>query len=123
LLRNPKKQRPDCPKGDDLRNELRSWELAREMSYRYIDQNHYKFCWRWEDGVMGDAMKLRERQRRNAARNRDRWRKLLRKALTQSGLLCQWWWWWYWIKITLHVSGINSPSSGGKVYVCCKWYF
>jgi hypothetical protein len=24
LLRNPKKQRPDCPKGDDLRNELRS---------------------------------------------------------------------------------------------------
>jgi hypothetical protein len=25
----------------------------------------------------------------------------------------------YWIKIPLHVSGINSPSSGGKAYVCC----
>jgi hypothetical protein len=24
----------------------------------------------------------------------------------------------YWIKIPLHVLGINSPSSGGKVYVC-----
>jgi hypothetical protein len=24
----------------------------------------------------------------------------------------------YWIEIPLHVSGINSPSSGGNVYVC-----
>jgi hypothetical protein len=29
----------------------------------------------------------------------------------------------YWIKIPLHVSGINSPSSGVKVYICVKWYF
>jgi hypothetical protein len=29
----------------------------------------------------------------------------------------------YWIKIPLHVSGVNSPSSGGKVYVCGKWYY
>jgi hypothetical protein len=44
---------------------------------------------RWEDGMMSDGMKVGERHRRNAARNRDRWRKLLRKALAQSGLLCQ----------------------------------
>jgi hypothetical protein len=27
------------------------------------------------------------------------------------------------IKVPLRVTGINSPSSGGKVYVCSKWYF
>jgi hypothetical protein len=31
ILRNVKKQKPDCPKGEDLRNELRIWELARGM--------------------------------------------------------------------------------------------
>jgi len=36
---------------------------------------------RWEDGVMDDAMKLGERNWRNAARNRDSWRKLLKKTL------------------------------------------
>ena len=49
---------------------------------------------RWEDGVMEDARKLGERNWRNAARNRDSWQKLLKKALVQKGLLCQWWWWW-----------------------------
>jgi hypothetical protein len=44
---------------------------------------------RWEDGVMDDARKLGERNWRNAARNRDIWQKLLRKALTQKGLLGQ----------------------------------
>jgi hypothetical protein len=44
---------------------------------------------RWEDGVLDDARKLGERNWRNAARNRDSWQKLLRKALTQKGLLCQ----------------------------------
>jgi hypothetical protein len=44
---------------------------------------------RWEDGVMEDARKLGERNWRNAARNRDSWRKLLKKALAQNGLLCQ----------------------------------
>jgi hypothetical protein len=44
---------------------------------------------RWEDGVMDDARKLGERSWRNAARNRDSWQKLLRKALAQKGLLCQ----------------------------------
>jgi hypothetical protein len=44
---------------------------------------------RWEDGVMDDARKLGKRNWRNAARNRDSWQKLLRKALTQKGLLCQ----------------------------------
>jgi hypothetical protein len=29
----------------------------------------------------------------------------------------------YWIKIPLHVSGIYSSSSGGKVYLCGNWYF
>jgi hypothetical protein len=44
---------------------------------------------RWEDGVMDDARKVGERNWRNAARNRDSWQKLLRKALAQKGLLCQ----------------------------------
>jgi len=44
---------------------------------------------RWEDGVMVDARKLGERNWRNAARNRDSWQKLLKKALAQKGLLCQ----------------------------------
>ena len=44
---------------------------------------------RWEDGVMEDARKLEERSWRNAARNRDSWQKLLKKALARKGLLCQ----------------------------------
>ena len=44
---------------------------------------------RWEDGVTEDARKLRERIWRKAARNRDSWQKLLKKALAQKGLLCQ----------------------------------
>jgi hypothetical protein len=42
-----------------------------------------------EDGVMEDARKLGDRNLRNAARNRDSWQKLLKKALAQNGLLCQ----------------------------------
>jgi len=34
----------------------------------------------WEDGVTEDARKLGERNWRNAARNRDSWQKLLKKA-------------------------------------------
>jgi hypothetical protein len=56
------------------------------MFYPHTDQNHYR---RWEDGVMEDARKLRERNWRNAARNRDSWQKLLNKALVQKGLWCQ----------------------------------
>ena len=37
---------------------------------------------------MEDARKLGERNWRNAARNRDSWQKLLKKALAQKGLLC-----------------------------------
>ena len=48
---------------------------------------------RWEDGGTEDARKLGESNWRNAARNRDSWQKLLKKALAQKGLLCQWWWW------------------------------
>jgi hypothetical protein len=44
---------------------------------------------RWEDGVMDDARTLGERNRRNAAKNKDGWRKLLRKAWAQIGLLRQ----------------------------------
>jgi hypothetical protein len=44
---------------------------------------------RWEDGVMDDARKLGERNWGYAARNKDSWRKLLKKALAQNGLLCQ----------------------------------
>ena len=40
-------------------------------------------------GVTEDARKLGERNWKNAARNRDNWQKLLRKALAQKGLLCQ----------------------------------
>ena len=36
---------------------------------------------RWESGVMEDARKLGERNRRNAARNRNGWQILLKKAL------------------------------------------
>jgi len=42
-----------------------------------------------EDGVMEDARKLGESNWRNAARNRDNWQKLLKKAVVQKGLLCQ----------------------------------
>ena len=70
MLWNLKKQKPDCPKGDELRNELRIWELARGM-----------YC---------EAKKMGERYCRSTARNRDGGQKLLRKALAQSGLLCQW---------------------------------
>jgi hypothetical protein len=44
---------------------------------------------RWEDGVMDDARTLGERNWRNAARNKDGWRKLLRKARAQIRLLHQ----------------------------------
>jgi len=42
-----------------------------------------------EDVVTEDARKLGERNWRNAARNRDSWHKLLKKALAKKGLLCQ----------------------------------
>ena len=42
---------------------------------------------RWEDGVIKDARKVGERNWRNAARNRDSWQKLLKKALAQKGPL------------------------------------
>ena len=44
---------------------------------------------RWEDGVTEDIRKLGERNWRNAARKRDSWQKLLKKALAQKGMLCQ----------------------------------
>jgi hypothetical protein len=44
---------------------------------------------RWEDGVMDDARKLGEKNWRNAARNKDGWRKLLKKALAHNGLSCR----------------------------------
>jgi hypothetical protein len=44
---------------------------------------------RWEDGVMDDGRKLGEKNWRNAARNKDGWRKLLKKAWAQIGLLCR----------------------------------
>jgi hypothetical protein len=39
---------------------------------------------RWEDGVMDDARKLGVRNWRNAARNKDSGRKLLKKTLAQN---------------------------------------
>ena len=44
---------------------------------------------RWEDGVLDDARKVGERTWRNAAKNRDGWKKLLKKALAQNEPLCQ----------------------------------
>jgi hypothetical protein len=38
---------------------------------------------------MDDARKVRERNWRKAARNTDSWRKLLKKALAENGLLCR----------------------------------
>jgi hypothetical protein len=38
---------------------------------------------------MDDAMKLGEKNWRNAVRNKDSWQKLLKKAWVQTGLLCQ----------------------------------
>jgi hypothetical protein len=38
---------------------------------------------------MEGARKVGERNGRNAARNRESWRELLKKALAQNGLLCQ----------------------------------
>jgi hypothetical protein len=38
---------------------------------------------------MDDARKLGERNWRKAARNKDSWRKLLKKALAHNGLSCQ----------------------------------
>ena len=68
---------------------------------------------RWEDGVMDDARKLGERNWRNAARNRDRWRKILKKALAQNGLLCQWWWrWWWWIRNKNIINCIKTQRRG-----------
>jgi hypothetical protein len=39
--------------------------------------------------VMDDARKLGEKNWRNAARNKDGWRKLLKKALAHNGLSCR----------------------------------
>jgi hypothetical protein len=44
---------------------------------------------RWEDGVMDDVRKLGEKNWRNATTNKDSWRKLLKEAWAQIGLLCQ----------------------------------
>jgi hypothetical protein len=44
---------------------------------------------RWEYSVMDNGRKLGEKSWRNAARNKDGWRKLLKKACAQIGLLCQ----------------------------------
>jgi hypothetical protein len=44
---------------------------------------------RWEDGVMDDTRKLGEKNWRNAARNKDGWRKLLKKAMAHNGLSCR----------------------------------
>jgi hypothetical protein len=44
---------------------------------------------RWEGGVKEDAKKMGERNWRNAARNRDSWQKLQKKAWARNGLLCQ----------------------------------
>jgi hypothetical protein len=44
---------------------------------------------RWEDGMMDDARKLGEKNCRNAARNKDRWQKLLKKTLAHNGLSCR----------------------------------
>jgi hypothetical protein len=40
---------------------------------------------RWEDGVTEDARKLEERNWRKAARNRESWQKLLKKAWLKTG--------------------------------------
>jgi len=59
------------------------------MFHPYTDKNHYRCYWNNLKSITEDARKLRERNWRNAARNRDSWQKLLKKALAQKGLLCQ----------------------------------
>jgi hypothetical protein len=43
----------------------------------------------YSDAIKIYARKLEERNWRNAARKKDSWRKLLKKALAQNGLLCR----------------------------------
>jgi hypothetical protein len=48
-----------------------------------------QMLWANLKSITEDARKLMERNWRNAARNRDSWQNLLKKALAQKGLLCQ----------------------------------
>jgi len=64
-------------RSEDLR--IATWSVLLQMLEGRRQRGRPKL--RWEDGVMDDAMKLGERNWRNAARNRDSWRKLLKKTL------------------------------------------
>jgi hypothetical protein len=70
---------------------LEEQNLARQVFAAEIEGRRQKGRpkLKWEDGLTGDAKKLGERHWRSIARNMDEWQKLLRKALAQSGLLCQ----------------------------------
>jgi hypothetical protein len=46
---------------------------------------------RWADEVDNDVKALGERNWKNIARNWQIWQTLLRKAMAQKGLFCQWW--------------------------------
>jgi len=76
MLRNLKKQKPECSKGDDLM-------LLDQL------QKHCNLCTGNEMDRDGNNRKERLDHFFTAVINRDGWQKLLRKALAQSGLLCQ----------------------------------
>ena len=71
----------------NLRDRFLTHELSVFHFVFFVSRGRPKL--RCEDGVTEDARELGERNWRNAARNRDSWQKLLKKALAQKGLLHQ----------------------------------
>jgi hypothetical protein len=39
------------------------------------------------------------------------WQNILREAVAQKGLLCQWWYWWWFFQIMLNRSIVTAASS------------
>lgn len=60
------------------------------------------------DGVDQEGERIKERNWWRHARNRDKWRKLVRKARAHPGLLSRWWWWWWWVLVTSRVRWSND---------------
>jgi len=69
-----------------MHGKLNIWQHGRRVLVAVVEGRRQRGRpkRRWED-----ARKLGERNWRNAARNRDSWQKLMKKALVQKGLLYQ----------------------------------
>ena len=64
-------------------NLLQKTELLRNL------KRQWPGCPKQDEMNIKDARKLGERNWRNAARNKDSWQKLLKKAVAQKELLCR----------------------------------